>query len=333
MNMAGFDDIAGQDHIKLFFKNSIAAGRLPHACMIAGDEGSGKKLIAKTAAMAVMCEKHEPCGVCRACRQVQSGNHPDVKFVIGSGKGIGVDDVRRELAGDAMIRPYSAAHKIYIVEDADKMTPQAQNALLKTIEEPPEYVMIILLCKNTEAFLPTIISRCVILNTRPLDDVTIKRVLVEKHGVADFEAGAAAAACGGSVGKALRLSSSDEFKELKETVISSVRGIDEANAGDIIDAVAAAAEYKSNPDEYFGLMKMFFKDILLIKAGAEDEISLKEERESLKRLSGRVSFEAVNDVICDIEKAQERVRANVNFNNATEALFISARQRFAGTRG
>ena len=112
---------------------------------------------------------------CHSCKQVMSGNHPDLIYVKHEKPGsIGVDDVREQINDTIMIRPYSSYYKIYIVDEAEKMTVQAQNALLKTIEEPPSYAVIILITTNQEAFLPTILSRCVQMKLKPLKDFTIK---------------------------------------------------------------------------------------------------------------------------------------------------------------
>ena len=118
--------------------------------------------------------------VCHSCKQALSGNHPDLIYVTHEKPAsIGVDDIREQINDTIQIRPYSSYYKIYIVDEAEKMTVQAQNALLKTIEEPPSYAVIILITTNQEAFLPTILSRCVQLKLKPLKDFTVKSYLTE----------------------------------------------------------------------------------------------------------------------------------------------------------
>lgn len=138
--MAGFHDIIGHEKIKEHLQKAIGYQRVSHAYILSGEEGMGRKTIAKAFAMTLLCEKHgtEPCMECHSCKQFLSGNHPDVIWVTHEKPAsIGVDDVRIQINDTVSIRPYSSPYKIYLVDEAEKMTVQAQNALLKTIEEPP----------------------------------------------------------------------------------------------------------------------------------------------------------------------------------------------------
>ena len=140
-------------------------------------------LLASAFAQTLQCEKGgvEPCGTCHSCVQAQSLNQPDIiRVTHEKPNSIGVDDIRDQLCSDILIRPYSSPWKIYIVDEAEKMTVQAQNALLKTIEEPPAYGMVLLLTENSQSFLPTILSRCVTLKLRPVKDEQIRKYLMEE---------------------------------------------------------------------------------------------------------------------------------------------------------
>ncbi len=138
--MRSFKDIIGQEHIKEYLQNAISQRKISHAYIIQGEHFSGKEFIAKVFAATLQCEEQlsEPCGKCRSCKQFQTGNQPDIIYV-GHEKpnSIGVEDVRSQINGDILIKPYSSPYKIYIINEGEKMTPQAQNALLKTLEEPP----------------------------------------------------------------------------------------------------------------------------------------------------------------------------------------------------
>ena len=137
--MPGFQDIPGQEHIKTHFQKAIENHKVSHAYILSGEAGSGRRALANAFALSLLCEKGttQPCLSCHSCKQVLSGNHPD--FICTTHEkptSIGVDDIRHQINDTIMIRPYSGNYKIYIVDDAQKMTIQAQNALLKTIEEP-----------------------------------------------------------------------------------------------------------------------------------------------------------------------------------------------------
>lgn len=154
--MLGFNDILGHEQIKEHFRNAVQTGKVSHAYILSGEAGMGRKSLANAFALSLLCEKgmEEPCMQCHACKQVLSGNHPDLIYVTHEKPAsIGVDDIREQINDTIQVRPYSSYYKIYIVDEAEKMTVQAQNALLKTIEEPPAYAVILLLTTNQDAFL------------------------------------------------------------------------------------------------------------------------------------------------------------------------------------
>ena len=171
--MNGFKDVVGHNDIIQYMQNAVEQDKVSHAYILNGQRGSGKKLLARLFAMTLQCEADgaEPCGECRSCKQTKSGNQPDI-ITIKHEKpsSIGVEDIREQLNGDIMIKPYSSPYKVYIIPEADLMTAQAQNALLKTIEEPPAYAVIFLLTENADALLSTIRSRCVMLKLRNIKD-------------------------------------------------------------------------------------------------------------------------------------------------------------------
>ena len=182
--MSGFQDIPGQEHIKDHFQKAISNKKISHAYILSGESGMGHKLLAEAFALTLLCESGRtvPCLTCHSCKQVLSGNHPDLIYVIHEKPAsIGVDDIRKQINDTIMIRPYSSQYKIYIVDEAEKMTIQAQNALLKTIEEPPSYVIIILLTTNQNTFLPTILSRCIQLKLKPLKPPLSVNVFIGTH--------------------------------------------------------------------------------------------------------------------------------------------------------
>ena len=180
--MLGFNDILGHEQIKEHFRNAVQTGKVSHAYILSGEAGMGRKSLANAFALSLLCEKgmEEPCMQCHACKQVLSGNHPDLIYVTHEKPAsIGVDDIREQINDTIQVRPYSSYYKIYIVDEAEKMTVQAQNALLKTIEEPPAYAVILLLTTNQDAFLPTILSRCV----KHIKDTDISGLLDYIHKV------------------------------------------------------------------------------------------------------------------------------------------------------
>ena len=202
--MLGFNDILGHEQIKEHFRNAAQTGKVSHAYILSGEAGMGRKSLANAFALSLLCEKgmEEPCMQCHACKQVLSGNHPDLIYVTHEKPAsIGVDDIREQINDTIQVRPYSSYYKIYIMDEAEKMTVQAQNALLKTIEEPPAYAVILLLTTNQDAFLPTILSRCVQLKLKPLKDSVVKEYLIQSLGENESEADIYAAFARGNLAR------------------------------------------------------------------------------------------------------------------------------------
>ena len=149
--MGSFKDVVGHKDIINYIRNAVQEDKVSHAYILNGERGSGKKMLAALFAATLQCEKGgpDPCNVCHSCIQAESGNHPDIIRVQHEKPNtISVEDIRTQVNNDILIKPYQGPYKIYIISEADLMTPQAQNALLKTIEEPPEYAVIFLLTEN-----------------------------------------------------------------------------------------------------------------------------------------------------------------------------------------
>ena len=186
--MAGFHEIIGHDDVVNHLQNAIQMGKVSHAYIFNGEVGAGKKMLASAFAMALQCEKHgtDPCMECDSCKRALSKNHPDIITITHEKpNSIGIEDIRIQLIDDVSIKPYTGPYKIYILNEAEKLTLQAQNALLKTIEEPPAYAVILLLTSNADSLLPTISSRCVTLNLRPVKESDVKEYLMEHMHLPD----------------------------------------------------------------------------------------------------------------------------------------------------
>ena len=237
--MAGFGDIVGHEQVISHLKNAISMGKVSHAYILNGPEGAGKRMIAEAFARALQCENHdtEGCGKCRSCHQAENLNHPDIIYVNHEKPNtISVADIREQINGTIDIKPYNTTsqYKVYIVDEAEKMNEQAQNALLKTIEEPPAYAVILLLTTNADAFLQTIRSRCVTLELKAVADEKIHNMLMRNYQVVDYKADVCVAFAQGNVGKAILLAGSQTFNELKDQTIRLVRKLRDTEVADIM---------------------------------------------------------------------------------------------------
>ncbi len=328
--MAKFQDIIGQEQIKEHLQNALSTGKVSHAYIINGERFSGKEYIAKIFAMALQCERDgiEPCQECHSCRQALSDNQPDIIRVTHEKPGsIGVDDIRAQINGDITIKPYSSPRKIYIVNEAEKMTVQAQNALLKTLEEPPAYAVILLLTSNVNAFLPTILSRCVVLNMKPVADEKVKKYLMEELQVPDYKADVCVAFARGNVGKAKQLASSEDFEKVKEEALALLKYVQDMDVTEMIAAIRKISEYKLDVNDYMDILTIWYRDVLLFKAtGDANHLVFREELSNIRRVAGRTSYEGIEKVIRSLERAKSRLDANVNFDLAMELLLMDMKE-------
>ncbi len=328
--MAKFKDIIGQEQIKEHLQNALTTKKVSHAYIINGEKSSGKEYIAKVFAMALQCERGElePCQECHACKQALSDNQPDI-IRVGHEKPntISVDDIRAQINNDVAIKPYSSPYKIYIVNEAEKMTQQAQNAILKTLEEPPEYAVILLLTSNVNALLPTILSRCVVLNMKPVGDEKVRKFLMEELKVPDYKADVCVAFARGNIGKAKALASSEDFENIKNEVLSLLKYIQDMELHEIVAAIKKISEYKLEIGDYFDIMAIWYRDVLLFKATKDaNHLVFREELGALRKCAQRSSYEGIETIINALDTAKRRLDANVNFELVMELLLLTIKE-------
>lgn len=331
--MADFQDIIGQEQIKEHMKNALKSNKISHAYIIHGEKYAGKEFIAKIFAIALQCEERAkgnfesvPCQKCHACKQALSDNQPDIIKLTHekTPNSISVDDIREQISGNVVIKPYSSPYKVYIVPEAEKMTQQAQNALLKTLEEPPEYAVIMLLTSNINALLPTILSRCVVLNMKPVSDQLVRKYLMEEMKVTDYKADVCVAFARGNLGKARSLASSEEFENVKTEAISVLKYMQDMEVYEMIAAIKHINEYKLNVVDYLDIILIWYRDVLLFKATNDiNRLVFREESSTLRKVASRCSYEGIEKVIEAIEKAKRRLEANVNQDLALELMFLT----------
>lgn len=328
--MAGFHDIYGQEAIKEHLTNAIRTGKISHAYIINGEKSSGKEFIAKIFARTLQCEKgqEEPCEECHSCRQALSDNHPDIIRVTHEKPGsIGVEDIRSQVNNDIAIKPYSGPYKIYIINESEKMTVQAQNALLKTLEEPPGYGVILLLTANADALLPTIASRCVRLDMKPVRDDVVRKYLMEELKVPDYKANVCVAFARGNIGRAKLLASSEDFDKVKEEAVTLLKYIHELEISEIVAAIKRIGEYKLDVTDYLDLFTIWFRDVLLFKATNDaNHLIFKEEIKYIRKEADRTSYEGLETILDALEKAKRRISANVNLDLTMQLLCMTIQE-------
>ncbi len=322
--MAKFEDIIGQDHLTDYFKKSIEEKKVAHAYIIEGEIRSGKEFIAKVFSQALLCEGDgdKPCGTCQSCFQMENNAHPDF-YVLSHDKPsmIGVDDVREQIVNSVSTKPFKGKYKIYVINDAEIMTEQAQNALLKTLEEPPEYVIIILLTTSKDKLLQTIQSRCVKLSLKPVDKTVLKKFLMKEFKVPDYKADIAVSFSQGNLGKAKMLIINEDFDKMKAEAISLLKHINEMDAPDIMEAINKVKEYKYDEIDYLDIFSVWYRDVLLFKATNDvNDLIFKQEIQYIKTVAKRTSYEGIDEIVQALEKAKTRIKAKANFETCMTLL-------------
>lgn len=328
--MASFQDIIGQELIKEHLQNAIQLDKVSHAYIINGERGSGKEFVARIFAQTLQCEKGgtNPCNECHSCKQALSKNHPDIiRLTHEKPNTISVEDIRQQVTGDVQIKPYSSRRKIYLINDAEKMTVQAQNALLKTLEEPPAYVVILLLTSNAELLLPTLRSRCVMLSMKPVENRQMRKYLMEELKVPDYQADICVAFAKGNVGKAKSLATSEDFDNIKDEAVTVLKYIKEMEINELISAVKKIAEYKVDIDDYLDILMVWYRDVLLYKATHDvNDLTFKDELKYIKKQASESTYEGIELIIRAVDKTKARLLANVNFDLAMELLLMTIKE-------
>ncbi|MCL2397899.1 MAG: DNA polymerase III subunit [Defluviitaleaceae bacterium] len=301
--LCDFSKIIGNQGVIRSIKASVARGHVSHAYIIDGGPGVGKKLLALAFAKAVMCgnaSDGNPCGACASCVTIESGNHPDVAFVQATKKTLGVDDIREQVVEKTATLPYSSRHRIFIIENAHTMTIPAQNALLKTLEDGPKYVICFLLSQNTGAFLPTVLSRCVLYKIPPLSEPEVYGYLTA-NGISAEKAKIAAAHANGAIGRGLALAADDDFAQLRKAVLDAVAVAESRSIADIFGAAKALEAHKDRIADALDIMLLHYRDILM----ANNDTS----KDAAKKIK-------------HIQDARQKLNRNCNFLLTVEVLLL-----------
>ena len=325
--MFSFSEIVGHEQIKEHMQAAIRDKKPFHAYLFQGEEGVGKEALARTFAAGLQCQSEsadKPCKECVSCRQMESGNQPDVIWVTREKASLGVDEIREQLCNTMDIKPFSSPYKIYLVPEAEKMIEAAQNALLKTIEEPPEYGIVILMTSNISALLPTIQSRCLTMEFRPLSTAVVESYVKEHCQVPDYQARASAAFAQGNLGKAMRYAKSEDFIERKDHIISLLRHVEQMDLSEMLAVIKDLGTRKDEVRDYIDLMVLWYRDVLLFKATKDiNQLLFQDEASYISREASHRSYEKIEEILQAFEKAKVRLRANVNFDITMELMLLT----------
>jgi DNA polymerase III subunit delta' len=318
--VASFRDIAGHRHLLDMMAGAASRASLPPSLIFAGPDGVGKRMAAIALAQFVNCQSRKPadldsCGTCAACSRIARGVHADV-LVIEPGEtgSIKVDQVR-DAIDRAAYRPFEGRRRIVVVDDADAMLAEAQNALLKTLEEPPTASMFVLVTSRPDMLLPTVRSRCQRLRFGRLEAQEVAGVLTRSHEYSTAEAHAAASAADGSIGLALE-GGLDAFAEARETaaeVLQSVAASNDPRRRLESAKVLAGAGDRDELRRRLRALASMLRDLGALGARADERyLANADLLAPLRRLAGAFDRERVTQAFAAIDRALEAIDRNAS---------------------
>ena len=302
------EKIRGQRFAKKYLSNSIKSNMISHAYMFEGPSGVGKNTMARDLATTLL-------------EMENLFNSPDYIEITPDGNSIKIAQIRK-LQSDILVKPYKS-YKIYVIDEAQKMTVEAQNALLKTLEEPPKYAIIILITNNKESLLDTIKSRCEIIKFTPIPLVEVADYLTQT-GVDKNRASLLANFSRGSMQKAIELSESEDFHIMRDEVQKYVETFLTGSMLDIMDIQSSIEKYKDNITNVLDLLVNYFRDIMMVKENVDSSMIINLDRlVFIKNMSTKITYSQLSKIIDIIEETKNKLRSNCNFNISIQVMTLN----------
>jgi len=324
-----FDDIAGQSEIVASLKHSIENNSIGHAYVFDGPAGIGKKTVARITAGVLLCLERlsaRRCGSCISCRTFDFDSNPDFYEIESGGDAISVEQIRK-MRDSVAVRPMYGNRKVYLIAGAEDMTVQAQNCLLKTLEEPPEYAVIILTVSNYAALIETIRSRAFRLSFKKNTDAEVRRLLETRLGRSAAGIDFAVSFSGGIPGVALQLAGNKDFLLIREKTIEAVSGIKNLKPSQVFKLYSFFEKSKDDINLVLDIMISFFRDMLVAKKSSNENMLINSDKKDII-LDSALSFSARGLMrrIDIIESTRRNIARNVNYQLSIEMMLMKLRE-------
>lgn len=322
-----FNHIIGHEKVIEVLKRALENNTISHSYLFEGEEGLGKKRVAFAFAKALLCieEQSQPCNTCSSCLKFQGGNHPDF-FLIDSEKGLIKKEEIESLIKNITRAPFESERKIFIIDDSDKMNSQGKNALLKTLEEPPSYVNIILISSNTNHLLPTILSRVQRIKFYPVEATKIVKHLVDEYGKFQEEAGFIAEFSKGSVGKSIDLSSSEDFFKKRDEIIKIIDSLLKGDKTKVFSSMEFFNDNKEEIEELLDIFLFWFRDLVIYKEIGESQLIINKDKLEYLSSQSFMKFNKIHDIINKIQETKEDIGRNVNYQLSIETMLLNIQE-------
>ncbi len=320
-------DIVGHEGAVGLLRRDITAGRIAHAYLFTGADGIGKRTLALQMARAINCESPlapgDPCGQCRVCRLIAAEKHPDLFLLRPEGPGARIlVDAARAVVHAVMLKPTEAVRRIALLADFHRALPNAANALLKTIEEPPPSAILILTAESADELLPTITSRCRVVPLRPLPESVIAHALQERWKLPPGRAEVLARLSGGRLGWVINQAPWDEAEAGRKTLFDQWMGILQGNRAARFTAAQKAAGDREELRSALRSWESFGHDLLLRTLSKDAELTNIDFLPQLNELGERIPPREARRWLSALRRAEEQIDRNANIRLALEAAFL-----------
>jgi DNA polymerase-3 subunit delta' len=320
--------VIGQDKVVSSLHYSLKTKAIAHAYLVVGPRHAGKGTLAFNLAQALNCDGPElPCGQCRSCQRILEGKHADVTPIgLDSKTEIGIDDIRG-LQRIANLPPYEGKYKVFIIHDAEYLSTEAANSLLKVLEEPPQSVVWLLLVADEERLLPTIISRCQRLELKPVQPEQVQEALVNLYNIESDKAKLLAQLCHGRVGWALSALANDDILEQRSQRIDMLVSLLTADLSQrFAYAQELAGQFSRNRRggaEIIEIWLDWWRDLMLIKGGCQEAIINVDYKTLLEGQARGLSMSEIKGFLTSLCLLQDEISKNVNPRLAFEWLMLN----------
>lgn len=318
-----YNNIIGHHRAIKALKQSITNKTVSHSYLFQGEEGLGKEMVAYVFAKTLLCKegKEEPCNRCVSCAKFDSNNHPDL-FTIEPDKGLIKKSQIEEMIKNVGILPFESKRKVFIIDDSHKMNLEGKNTLLKTLEEPPSYITIILISSSPNNLLATILSRCQSIKFYPVKPLEIEEYLVKLYNKSTEEASFVSNFTKGSVGKSISLSTSDDFFQMRNEIIKILDSLIRGDKTKTFSSMPFFNENKDNIEEIIDIILYWFRDLLIYKEIGESHLIINKDKLEYLSSQSFVDFNLINDIIEKVEETKDNIRRNVNYQLSIETMLL-----------
>lgn len=319
-----YKDIIGHEDIIKTLKKSIENKNINHSYLFEGEEGIGKKMVAYVFSKTLLCKEKglEPCNNCTSCSKFDSGNHPDFHIIEPEKKSINIDVVR-DLIKKMSTSPFESNKKIFLIEDSDLMRVEGQNAILKTLEEPPHYVNIILISSKPNNLLSTILSRVQSIKFYPIKPKKVVEFLLNTYDLDEEKIRFVAELTKGGIGKSKKLIEKEDFFEMRDWIIKTMIDLGNGDKTKVFNSMEVFEKHKESIDDILDIIIYWFRDLIIYKEVGKSSLIINQDKILELSEQSYMNFDKIDDIINRVEETKINIKRNINYQLVIETMLFN----------